>query len=151
MKVRKSNSQSGFSVIELIVTLGMSSVLTGMAIMNLKDLDDPLKNGAEQMTSFMRVVRARAISSTRAYTVFPVSNGQLAARYADTCSNGATTPDTSMTLEFPTGARLTDTAWDICFNSRGLPDGNLAVELRDSDGEYKTVEVFLGGGVRVDA
>jgi hypothetical protein len=52
-------------------------------------------------------------------------------------------------LTLPSGAYLFDTSWSFCFNSRGLPDANIEIELRDVGGANRIVEVLLGGAVRI--
>ena len=142
-------SEKAFTVVELVVTLGLISILAGMALMNLKELDDPLKNGSAELTSFFKQVRSRAISTTSAYTVSASSSTLLVTEFGNTCSDVDTTEDDTLTLQLPTGSSLVDTGWTLCFNGRGLPDGNLQVDMNDADGDTRTVEVYLGGGVRV--
>lgn len=141
--------QSGFTLFELVVALGVSGVLMAVAIISLKELDDPLKNGSAELASFFKQARAKAVSTTTAYTIVPVSSTRLETQWADKCSDVSQTSDPQLVLELPTGAALTDSSWTLCYNSRGLPDGNLTVEVNDGGGDYRTVEVFLGGAVRV--
>ncbi|MCB0310171.1 MAG: prepilin-type N-terminal cleavage/methylation domain-containing protein [Bdellovibrionales bacterium] len=144
--------QNGFTMFELIMTLGLSLVISGIAAMNLKELDDPLKNGSAQLEGFFKLARAKATSSTSAYTVMPENSGNLITKFSPTCGTPLEeqVEDPNLRLEFPTGAFLADTDWTLCYDSRGLPDGNLAVEVYDQDGDVKTVQVYLGGGVRIE-
>ena len=141
--------QSGFTVIELIVAMGIASIMMGIAVANLREFNDPLLDASQQLMGFVKQVRARAISSTQAYTIVPESSTSLKTYYGVNCESVDTTYDDSLVVELPAGATLYDTTWSLCFNSRGLPDGNLEIDLRDSHGLAKTVEVYLGGGVRV--
>ena len=146
---RSRRSQLGISLLELVVTLGLASAFFGMAVMNMRKLEDPLQSGAAQLSSFMKQVRAEAISHTLAYTVVPLSTGRIGTRYASKCSDTTTTTDSRVSLHLPTGAYLSGTGWTLCFNSRGLPDANLEIELKDVGGQTKIVEVMLGGAVRI--
>ncbi len=139
----------GFTIVECLVAMGLFMVLSGIAVMNLKELDDPVVNGSAQLAAFFKQVRAQAVSSTLAYTAVPVSGDRVETRYGSTCADTATTDDDSLVLELPTGASILDTDWTLCYSARGLPDGNLTVEVYDGGGNYRTVEVFLGGAVRV--
>lgn len=139
----------GFTLVEMLVAMGLFMVLSGIAVMNLKELDDPLVNGSAQLAAFFKQVRARAVSSTLAYTAVPVSGDRVETRYGTTCSDASPISDNSLVLELPNGATITDTDWTLCYTARGLPDGNLTVEVYDGGGNYRTVEVFLGGAVRV--
>lgn len=143
------HTERGYTIFELIATMSLLLVLGSIAVMNLKELDDPLANASAQLASFFKQARSRAVSTTFAYTVRPVSSDRIEVTYAPLCSDADQTDDTTLALDFPTGAYLTDSSWFLCYNARGLPDGNLSVEVYDGDGEYKTVEVFLGGGVRI--
>jgi len=149
MSRRAAENCSGFTLIEVLVTLSLAFILSMIAIMNLKELDNPLTNGSAQLASFFKQVRSRAVSSTLAYTIYPSTSDRIETRFAERCSDGTTTDDDTLVLDLPTGASLTDTDWTLCYSARGLPDGTLEVEVYDGEGQYKTVEVFLGGAVRV--
>lgn len=146
---RGVRSAAGFSVLELLVVMGLVTVLGGIAVMNLKELDDPLKNGSEQLAAFFKQARAKSVATTSAYTITPTSGRTFETHYGSSCSDLVTTDDPSLSLELPAGAYVTDTSWTLCYSARGIADGNLTVEVRDLDGEYKTIEVFLGGAARV--
>ena len=145
----KKSSQRGFSIFEVVATMGLMSVMAGVSVMNLKVLRDPLKNGSEQLSAFFKQVRAKAVATTSAYTIVPTSSGSFITRYSSSCSDAGTTDDANLTTELPSGAYVTDTDWTLCYSPRGIADGNLTVEVRDLDGQYKNLEVFLGGAVRV--
>ena len=142
-------AEGGFTLFELVAALGLSAVLMGLAAMALKDLDDPLKNGSAELASFFKQTRARAVSTTSAYTIIPVSSTRVEAQFSAKCSDVDQTADARMVLDLPDGAQLADSSWSLCYNSRGLPDGNLTFTVNDGGGDFRTVEVFLGGAVRV--
>ena len=141
--------ERGSSIVEMLVVLGLIGSMLGIAIMNMKELEDPLQTGASQLAAFIKQVRAEAISSTLAYTIKPASTSKIITVYAAKCSDTDTTSDTKVALELPNGAHLASTTWDLCFNSRGLPDGNIDIEMHDIGSQSKTVEVMLGGAVRI--
>lgn len=150
MKIRKSPSltEQGFSLLEMLVTLALISVLLGTAIVNIKELDDPLANGSAQIISHVKSVRARAIAATSAYHIAPLSSGRIGASYSETCSDTTLTADPKYILDLPSGAYLSDTSWSFCITSRGLSDSNITFTLHDNNGATKTMEVLLGGAVR---
>ena len=149
MSKSRFQTERGFTFLELIVTMGLAMVCSTTAVMNLKELNDPLRNGSAELVSFIKQVRGRAISTTSAFTIVPVSSTQFKAQFASKCSDVDVEDDDRLVLNLPTGAYITDTDWALCFNARGLPDGTLEVTVRDQDTDYKTIEVFLGGGVRM--
>jgi hypothetical protein len=146
----REQASAGISVIEIMAMMSLMLVMMGVAVMNLKKLDNPLQNGAAQLGGFFKQVRAEAISSTSAYIVVPSSSRRLITRRGTKCSDLSPVDDPRVTLNLPSGASLVATNWTLCFNSRGLPDANLQVQLRDLGGQLKTVEVMLGGAVRTN-
>ena len=140
------NSQSGYTALELITTLGLAAVLSVIAVNTLKTLHDPVKGASSGLKGYVKQVRARAISTTSAYEVKPVSNNQIQSSFGSTCDS-ITTVDSHLTLTLPTGASFAATDWSFCFNSRGFPDMNTQITLTGSSGN-RTVEVFLGGAVK---
>lgn len=145
----RKKAERGITLVELVMAVSLMSVVMGIAVANIKNFQDPLQSGADQMAAYFRQVRARGMSATLAYTVGPTSNRNLSASYSNKCSDATKTLDSSQDTSLPSGATLSDTTWTVCFNSRGLPDANLVVTLQDVDGRTKDVEVYLGGAVKV--
>jgi len=148
-RATRRNLEGGFSLFELIAVMGLALLLGGVAILNLKAFDDPLQNGSAQLLSFLKQVRAKAISSTSAYVISPDGPGRIQTQRGTTCGDPDPIDDPLVALELPSGAYLYDTTWSFCFNSRGLPDANIELELRDTGGATRIVEVLLGGAVRI--
>lgn len=140
--------ERGFTLVETIVSLGIFAVILGIAVSNIKKFDDPLNDASNQIVGFFKQARAKSISTTSAYTIYPISTTKLGTKFAAKCTDTTTTTDSAFTYTFPTGAHLNATSWTLCFSARGLPDGNLTVDLRDANNHPKTVQVYLGGGVR---
>lgn len=141
--------QNGFTIIELVVVLSMFSIILGMAIVNLSELVNPVENGAASIMAFMKEARARALSTTSAYTVYPTSTRRVITEYGDTCSDASPVADGSLVIDLPSNVFLSDTTWSVCFDSRGFPDANVTVPVVDIYEGTRTVEIFLGGAVRV--
>jgi len=148
--MRINRGERGFSLLEMLATLSLMGVLSAIAVSNIKELDDPLKNATAEAIGFMKQVRARAISTTSAYEIYPTSTTSIVTRYSNACSDavGDKTADPKVVLGLPDGAFLSDTNWSICFSSRGFPDGNIQIVMEDNDGEDRTVEIYLGGAVK---
>lgn len=141
-------SSRGYSAIELLVVLGMTGIFLGMAISNLRELDDPLLNATSQTIGFLKQVRARAFATTSAYTITPTPSG-LVTSFANRCSDVDTTSEPRLSLTMPSGVTITDTSWTVCFSARGLPNDNVLIPLQDHELKTRTVEVMLGGAVRI--
>jgi len=134
-------------MVELMVVMLIATVMLGTVVVNLKSLNNPLLNASNQLQSQFKKTRAKAIATTLAYKIAPISTTQIGS-YSGTNCNNAITQDTAMTLELPSGSHLTDVNWEVCFNTRGILDTDLQIELQDQDNHLRTIEVLLGGSVR---
>ena len=142
--------EAGFSLIEIMATMALMGIMLAMVAPNLKVLNDPLQNATEQSIGFFKKTKARAVATTSAYLVEANGQFQIKTSYANTCNAlpADFQDDPDLVLDLPTGVQLADTAWSICFSSRGLADQNLIIPMSDVDLDTRSVEVFLGGAVR---
>lgn len=150
MKIRIMPSESGYSLLEMMLVLVLVSVLLSSTVSNLKELNRPLQNGTAQTVAFLKRVKARAVSSTSAYIVTPASANELITAVAVNCSTTTRTLDPDVSLTLPDGVSLTDTDWSLCFNSRGLAEENTVISLQDVN-NIRSLQVYLGGGVREES
>lgn len=143
-------NEHGFTILELLTVLALTGLLSSIAAFNLKALENPLENSTTELIAFMKQAKVRAISTTSAYKVEPTSSGYIQASYSNRCSDDDSerTVDNAVYMDFPSRAYLDKTDWSICFGPRGLPDTNIQITIKDSDNKYRTIEIFLGGGVR---
>lgn len=135
-------------MIELITVIAFIAIISATAVSNLKVLNDPLADASFTVSHYLRLARARAISQTQFVRVVPVSTTDIGAQVGTSCDE-ATTPVPELSTQFPKGSFMNDIEWEVCFTPRGLSADNLAFLIRDVDGHTKTVEVALGGGVRI--
>lgn len=147
-RIKLCNSEEGFTLIELCVVLSMTAIIMTIGISNLRTLENTLENAAAQVSSFMKLARSKAISTTSAYTLRPVSPFRIQSLVGSSCGDPAPVADATLVLDLPVGSSLQDTDWSVCFNSRGFPDQSLSIDLTDKDMRLRTVEIFLGGGIR---
>ena len=122
-----------------------------MAATNVSLSENGAENGAAEVATYIKQVRARAMSSTLAYEILPSGNGTIVARFATTCSAGAGmwTMDSNLSLDLPHGVVMNNTSWITCINSRGLPDNNFTIQIEDDQSSQWDVELLLGGAVRI--
>jgi prepilin-type N-terminal cleavage/methylation domain-containing protein len=66
----KYNSQ-GFTLIEMIVTLGIAGIILGFAAPSLLSWNKPLRDGSLQFRSHLSLIRSKAISSNQSYRIRP--------------------------------------------------------------------------------
>lgn len=142
-----------FTLIEVLVVLGIAGIILAIGAINLRRLNDPLQNGASQLVGFFKQARSKAMATTSAYRIRAESPFRLVAEYAANCNAAAWTADPKLILEFAEGVKVSGTnspvKWPVCFTSRGLADKNLIVTLSDTNNRTRQVEVMLGGGVRL--
>lgn len=141
-------NSSGFTLFEALVSMFISSVLMTTAVYNLKEVHNASNTGAQQLASLLKSARAKAMSSTLTYTVFPVSATRVETTFADTCSSEIQTPDTEVVLELE-GATMANIEWEVCYTSRGTSNSSADVEVIDGY-DSTTVQIVLGGGVRIE-
>jgi len=136
------------SILELLVVFAIVSILMGSAITNLAEIKDPLKDGISQALGFVKQVRAKALATTSAYTLKASGAERIVTTYGSNCT-ATQTADADLFLDLPNHVSMPDTSWSICFDSRGLASGAETFVLEDADGRNETIEVFLGGAVRI--
>lgn len=144
----RKNNEAGFTLSDMLIALGLMAVLSSMAISNIKQLENPLTDASYQVSRFVRLVRSRAISQTIVIVIQPSSTTQIVSFSSDDC-DGTLTSISDLSLTLPNGSSLTDTDWSACLNQRGLSDTNLTFDIRDEEGDTRTIELALGGGVQV--
>ena len=138
----------GTTIFELLAVMSVTALLSTIVVSNLKVLNTPASTGAAALVGFCKEARAKAMASTLAYTVKPASSTSIITTYAKTCATTPQTNDTALKLTLPRGARLSITNWSFCYSTRGLADSSLDIVMGDTGGT-KTVQVGLGGGVRI--
>lgn len=141
---------AGFTMIELIVVMALFAVISGIAVSNLRELESPLSNSAFGSSHYLRLVRARAISTTSYIRVDPANSSSLIASRSDQDDCGGTVSAISdLTYTFEEGVTLGATDWYLCFTPRGLSDEHVSFSF-SSDAGTRTMQVALGGGVKVE-
>ncbi len=141
--------ERGFTLFELVAALGLTLILSAIAVSRIGELANPLLSGTAQLSSFLKQTRAKALSTTSAYTVYASSGTTLRARVGTSCTDASPTLDPYLTLVLPQGSQLLSTGWTICFNSRGFANSSLNISVQDDDGQTRMIEIVQGGSVRV--
>ena len=146
--IRKS--QHGSGVIEILAVVSFMSLLLVIAGANLQALNSSSQNGAATLLAFFKTARTKAISTTVAYRIQPLSATQIVTRFGADCDEATVTfPDPDLSLDLPDGAIVTNTDWTLCYTPRGVSDDNFTISVFDLDNRSKTLEVLLGGAVRL--
>lgn len=142
-------SESGMTMVELLCAMGILGILLGIAVGGLKAIDRPLMDSTTSVDYFLRFVRTRAVASTKAMKVAPVSAKSLGVWSGDNCDS-TTVSVPSMSLDLRPGCTMTDTSWSVCFDQRGFAKASAVFFIVDSQGSSKRVKIALGGGTSID-
>jgi prepilin-type N-terminal cleavage/methylation domain-containing protein len=140
--------EQGFSLFELVIVVAIISIFLGTAGLEMMKLENKAQNGANELSGFLKRTRAKALATTNAYTITPLSGSSLKTSYATSCSDTNLTDDVDLTLSLPSGAAMTNTSWSICYSTRGLSNTSVDIPISDTEGTA-TVRVVLGGGIKI--
>jgi len=147
-RIPEADSQAGMTMAEVVVAMGIVAMLVGVGSLYLRPMESPIQTGTHMMDGFLRQVRARAMATTSAHRVVPTSPSRLKVEHAGTCLDTAWTLDSRLRLELPRDVTMTDTAWSLCFSSRGIASSNLVMTLDHPLKDPRSMEVLRGGAMR---
>lgn len=168
---QKANPNAGMSLIEILVVIALTALLAALAAPAVTFGNNPLKDSSNRIAASFTWARVRAIASTSAVRIRPLSNTEFimerAARCTDTTwtsisdrveKNGQLVNE-DLSLDTPVqlvaATETTDgtttnstTDWGICFDSQGTSRTNLVLTFEDMNtNQQRTMEVFSGGAV----
>jgi prepilin-type N-terminal cleavage/methylation domain-containing protein len=141
-------NEAGFTLLEMLVVLGITTILSGMAVVNLRKFDYASSNAANQIASLIKSARAYGITSTTTVEIKPLNSRTIRVSKASSCSTTPRTDIPELLLELPTSATLSSTTWALCYTSRGISHDSIDILITDNS-KPRTVQVVLGGGIRV--
>lgn len=64
-------TSQGFTLIEMIVVIGIVGIVMGFAVPSLLTLNKPLRDSSLQMKANLSLIRSKAISSSKSYRIKP--------------------------------------------------------------------------------
>jgi type II secretory pathway pseudopilin PulG len=99
----KHNTE-GFTLIEMIAILIVVGVISGFALPSLLSLNKPLRDGVSQFKSQLNLIRAKAISSGKAYRIVPLYKTR--AEYYNAKTNPSSIPR-NFTVEYAPNCSVT--------------------------------------------
>lgn len=145
----KGTREQGFTVLEMIVVLGITATIGAIGVSQFRAADNLLFMNSNQVSATLKLGRSRAISTTSPYILKAISESEIQGYRVETCndSNGVADPQVKLTL--PNRLRMPDTNWEVCFTSRGFTNVNETFSIIDNlTNTSMQVEIMLGGSVR---
>ena len=147
-------ASSGYSLIELLVTMAVLSILTGTAFLGYRSNRLQSNNAQHLVMGILRGARASAISKSVHFTVeFTASDHLLVQRMVHDNTGWHVDSTSVRTVPIPAPAYLASPAvgTHVEFDSRGLAVNLSApqqIELRDSFGVSKSLQAWPSGEIQ---
>ncbi len=138
----------GMTLVEVLAVLAITAVFLTASAVYLRPFETPLRTGAQLVEGMMKQARAKAIASTTAHRVRPFNRTTLVVESARSCSSAAWTFDPRMEVVLPVGVNLQETAWTVCFTSRGIASENLFMTLSHEQFGTQRLELLKGGAIK---
>lgn len=142
---------SGLSILELVVTLGLASLLAGISVLSHQALRPGLNltMATRQVVMDLQVTRMRAVAHNADERMVFSTGGSS---YRLQRKNGNTYDDEGTPVELPAGIIVlacTAQASAISFRPRGNAATFGTVTLQNATGDVRSVVVNIAGQVRV--
>jgi hypothetical protein len=148
IKVVPHNS-SGVSILELLVVILILAIFITMGTaIDFKPLRNPLVTDSANLSSFLKLVRSKAIGTTSAMHIQPESITTIKVIQGTTCDTINPTDDADFRFTLSPEVLFLGQEWSTCFTSRGLANENIEIPI-GHQGQIRTVEIMLGGGSRI--
>ena len=150
----QESASGGYSLLELLVTMGVLAILTGTAFLGYRSNRLQINNAQRLVIGTLRGARASAISKSVHFTVkFAASDRLLVQRMVRDDGGWQVDPASVRTVPIPAPAYVSSTAVGtrVEFDSRGIAINLSApqqIELRDSFGVSKSVQAWPSGEIQ---
>lgn len=137
----------GVTLIEILAAFIIFTILLSSGLVNLRALVHKNRSSAEEVSSFLNLVRGMSISQTRTIIVKPSTSTRLVALGVSSCADNSGTQ--LLSLDLANGAVFQQTDWAVCFNSKGLSNTSGSIVITEGN-RSSTVQISLGGISRVE-
>ncbi len=142
----KNQSQSGFTVVELLTVIGIMMIITAIATPSFYYWLPTyrLSAGARQVSADLQLARMKAISQNTSYWLNFINDTQYQfEKVAGTAESGPFTLPDGIEISSATGATSV-------FQSRGTADGPQIITLENDDDKTMVVCIKTVGRVHIE-
>lgn len=145
---KRGHKISGFTVLELIVAIGIAMVVLGIAVPSFLTWLPTLRlsSGARQVATDLQVARMKAISQNTKYKMTFVGSVPGATSYRIEKDNGGFVLE-SGPFSLPDGITVLSAPATSVFQPRGTVDTSSTITLQNTNSETKSVQVAVVGRV----
>ena len=147
---KRNQRASGFTVLELMVAVGIAMVVLGIAVPSLLTWMPTLRlsSGARQVATDLQVARMKAISQNTKYKMIFVGSIPGATSYRIEKDNGGFVLE-SGPFSLPDGITILSAPTTSVFQPRGTVDTSSEITLQNVNSETKKVQVAAVGRVNI--
>lgn len=142
--------QSGFTVLELIVAIGIAMVVLGIAVPSFMTWLPTLRlsSGARQIATDLQVARMKAISQNTKYKMTFVGSIPGATSYQIEKDSGGFVLE-SGPFSLPEGITVQSAPVTSEFQPRGTANTSSTITLQNTNSETKSVQIAIVGRVTI--
>lgn len=147
---KRSRRASGFTILELMVAIGIAMVVLGIAVPSLMTWMPTLRlsSGARQVATDLQVARMKAISQNTKYKMTFVGSIPGATSYRIEKDNGGFVLE-SGPFSLPDGITVLSAPTTSVFQPRGTVDTSSEITLQNVNSETKKVQVAAVGRINI--
>ena len=84
---KATRSDAGLSIIEILVVVGLTALLAAIAAPAVTFGADPLKDSSKRIAASFKLARARAMATTSAVRIRPLSDNEFIMERAANCTD----------------------------------------------------------------
>ncbi len=137
----------GFTLIELLSVIAILGILFGIGIITAVGLRNPLGEAVTQLSSVLRQVRTRAISTTSAYRLKATSSTKAIVEYALGCNSTTWVTDSRLSMDLEPGIQFSNPSFVVCYQPRGTVPTAITIGLFNAKGQTRSAAVYTAGAI----
>lgn len=145
--MKRQDSQSGFSLVQLVVTLQFASIVALMAVPNVNATfaQYQLMSASNQLGFDVARARMQAVGQNRFVHIMMLSDSQ----YARETSADGNTWSNRITTDLPKGVTTTTTSAEVRFDRRGFTTVNQSIIVKNRLQQQRTIQTSVVGQITI--